>query len=97
MTIEEAIQLIENLDYPEGLKRKFAPRFSLILIARDGSIACVNRYKARTTEAEQIESLNRFPGCVQIFGCPGRFSSIADFQNVVNESMFLFDKMRKRS
>ena len=43
MRIEEAFRLVENLDYPDGLKRKFAPGFSLLQIARSGEIAGVER------------------------------------------------------
>ena len=78
MTIEEAFRLVENLDYQEGLRRKFAPGFSLLQIDKRGEIVAVERYKARPTEADQIELLNRFPRTVQINGKPGIYSSWKD-------------------
>ena len=94
MRIEEAFRLVENLDYPDGLKRKFAPGFSLLQIARSGEIACVERYKARPTEANQIEMLNRHPGTVQINGRPGMYESSQELQQHVIDSMWLFDHMK---
>jgi len=94
MRIEEAFRLIENLDYPDGLKRKFAPGFSLLQIARSGEIASVERYKGRPTEANQIEMLNRHPGSVQINGRPGMYESSQEFQQHVIDSMWLFKHMK---
>ena len=54
MTVDEAFQLIENLDHPEGLKRKLAPGYSLLQINRDGDIVSVERFKETPTEAEQL-------------------------------------------
>jgi hypothetical protein len=51
MSIDEAFKLIENLDFPEGLKRKFAPGYSLIQITRNGEIVCVERFKEHAEEA----------------------------------------------
>ena len=94
MRIEEAFRLVENLDYPAGLKRKFAPGFSLLQIARSGEIAGVERYKARPTEANQIEMLNRHPGTVQINGRPGMYESSQELQQHLIDSMWLFDHMK---
>ena len=94
MRIEEAFRLIENLDYPDGLKRKFAPGFSLLQIARSGEIASVERYKGRPTEANQIEMLNRHPGSVQINGRPGMYESSQELQQHVIDSMWLFKHMK---
>jgi hypothetical protein len=97
MTIEEAFRLVENLDYPEGLKRKFAPGYSLLQIDKDGEIVVVERYKSRPTEADQIELLNRFPLTVQINGKPGLYSSSEELKQHVIDSMWLFDKMKPAS
>ena len=94
MTIEEAFRLVENLDYQEGLRRKFAPGFSLLQIDERGEIVAVERYKARPTEADQIELLNRFPRTVQIQGQPGLYSSWKELMQHVSDSMWLFDKMK---
>ena len=97
MSIEEAFNLIENLDYPEGLKRKFAPRYSLIQLARSGEIVCVERYKSCPDEAVQIELLNRYPGTIQLNGRPGMYESAAELRERVKQRMWLFEKMKPRS
>ncbi len=94
MTIEEAYNLVENLDYPEGLKRKFAPGFSLLQIDSLGKIVVVERFKSRPTETDQIELLNRFPRTVQINGKPGMYSTSDELKQHVSDSMWLFDKMK---
>jgi len=94
MRIEEAFRLIENLDYPDGLKRKFAPGFSLLQIARSGEIASVERYKGRPTEANQIELLNRHPGTIQISGIPGLYVSSEELRQHVIDSLWLFERMK---
>ncbi len=94
MKIEEAFRLIENLDYPDGLNRKFSPGFSLLQIARTGEIACVERYKARPTETEQIEMLDRHPGTIQISGIPGLYVSSEELRQRVIDSMWLFEHMK---
>lgn len=38
MTIEEAFELIENRDYPEGLRRRLAPGYSLFHVNRYGEV-----------------------------------------------------------
>ncbi len=96
MTIEEAYNLIENLDYPEGLKRKFAPRFSLVQIDKLGEIACVQRYKSRPTEADQLALLKQFPKTVQINGEPGLYSSVDALKQNVKDSMWLFEKFKDK-
>ena len=68
--------------------------FSLLQIARSGEIAGVERYKARPTEANQIEMLNRHPGTVQINGRPGMYESSQELQQHLIDSMWLFDHMK---
>ncbi|MCL4205186.1 MAG: hypothetical protein KJ000_22110 [Pirellulaceae bacterium] len=96
MSIEEAFHLIENLDYPEGLKRKFAPRYSLIQLARSGEIVCVERYKSCPGEAVQLELLKRHRGTIQLSGSPGMYESAAELRARVEKSMWLFEKMKPR-
>ena len=94
MTVDEAFQLIENLDHPEGLRRKLAPDYSLLQINRDGDIASVERFKEPPTEAEQLAALNKHPGCVQINGSPGMYDSVEELRDHVSKSMWIFDKMK---
>ena len=95
MSIEDAFELINNLDVPEGLRRKFAPQHSLIHINRDGEIASVVRFKHYPSEAEQLDALNNAPRCVQIIGVPGMYASLPEFRSRIADSMFLFDHMKR--
>ena len=95
MTVDEAFQLIENLDHPEGLKRKLAPGYSLLQITRDGDVVSVERFKELPTEAEQLAALNKHPGCVQINGSPGMYASVEELREHIRGSMWLFDRMAK--
>jgi hypothetical protein len=88
MTIEEAFRLINNLDFPEGLKRKFAPGYSLIHINEFGEIVAVERYKSAPLMAEEIELFKRFPPprrTVQITAVPGMYSSIDELKERVRD------------
>jgi nicotinic acid mononucleotide adenylyltransferase len=96
MSIEEAFHLMENLDYPEGLKRKFAPQYSLLQLARNGEIVCVERYKSCPGEAVQLELVKRYRGTIQLSGSPGMYKSAAEFRERVERSMWLFDKLKLR-
>ena len=97
MSIEEAFILMENLDYPEGLKRKFAPGFSLLQIARSGEIVGVERYKVVPTEANQVEMLDRYPGTIQISGTPGLYVSSEELRQHVIDSLWLFKHMKENT
>jgi hypothetical protein len=93
MTSEEAFQLIENLDHPEGLKRKFAPGHSLINVNRNGEIVNLSRFKHMPTEEEQSAQLQRFPDCMQILGSPGMYSTADEFRERIQRSLPLFGKL----
>jgi len=90
MTSEEAFQLIENLDYPEGLKRRFAPGHSLININRNGEVVNLSRFKNLPTEEEQRALLQRFPDCMQIFGSSGMYATVDEFHERIHRSLHLF-------
>jgi len=95
ISIEEAYQLVENLDYEKGLKRKFAPQYSLIQINRDGTVASVRRFKSVPTEDKQKASLRENPDTFQINGSPGMYESLEEFRERIEEDMWLFSKMKK--
>ena len=94
MTIEEAYELIENRDYAEGLKRKFAPGFSLLHINRTGDVVSVLRFKNLPTEEEQREALKENRGCIQLNTNPGMYSSALELRERIESSKWLFDKMK---
>ena len=66
MKIEDAHKLVNNLDYEEGLKRKFSPMHSLIQLHRSGEIVKVYRFKKIPNEEQCTEALHGHPGTVQI-------------------------------
>ena len=94
MTDDEAFRLMENLDFPEGLKRKFAPKYSLLQINRDGEIVSVERFREVPREAEQLAALDKHPGCIQINGNPGLYPSVKALRQRVDRSMHLFDRLK---
>jgi hypothetical protein len=94
MTIEEAYELIENRDYAEGLKRKFAPGFSLIHVNRDRQVLSVLRFKKLPTEQEQLDAIVENRGCIQLSANPGMYSSASELRERIEGSMWLFDKMK---
>jgi len=95
MSIEDAFELINNLDVPDGLRRRLAPQHSLIHINRKGEIASVVRFKHSPSEGEQLDALNKAPRCVQIIGVPGMYATLPEFRSRIEESMFLFDHMKR--
>lgn len=97
MTIEEAYELIENRDYAEGLKRKFAPGFSLLHVNRTGDVVSVLRFKKLPTEEEQLEALKENRGCIQLSANPGMYSSALELRERIESSKWLFDKMKPAS
>ena len=95
MTIDEAFHLTNNLDLPEGLKRKFGPGYSLILIDRSGDVVRVERFKKPPTEEEQLATLRLQSGCIAIDASPGMDASSAALKHRIATSMFLFDHMKR--
>lgn len=95
MTIEEAFKLIENRDYPEGLRRKLAPGYSIFHVNRCGEVVNVIRFKRLPTEEDQLAAIKENRGCVQFSGNPGMYVSAAELRTAIEQSMWLFDKMKR--
>lgn len=93
MTVYEAFQLIENLDYPEGLRRKLAPAYSLFQISRNGEVVGVQGFKELPTEADRLAGLKNNRGCIQLHGSPGMYASVEELKQHIEDSKWLFDKM----
>ncbi|MEW8084854.1 MAG: hypothetical protein AB2823_04750 [Candidatus Thiodiazotropha endolucinida] len=96
MKIDEALILVNNLDYEEGLKRKFSPRHSLIQLHRSGEIVAVYRFKNSPNESQYTEAMQKNPGTVQIPAVVGTYPTVEALQAAIDETMWLFDKMKKR-
>ena len=93
MTIDEAFQLVNNVDIPEGLKRKFGPGYSLILVNRTGDIVRIERFKQPPSEAQQLATLNLEPECIAICGRPWMYETPDALHARIAKSMWLFDQM----
>ncbi|OHX35726.1 hypothetical protein BJL95_16050 [Methylomonas sp. LWB] len=93
MNISEAVRIINNLDYEEGLKRKFAPQHSLMQLDRNGDIVAIYRFKKSPTEEEQVEALKKHRGTVQIPAMPGMFDTVAALQARISKSMPVFSSL----
>ena len=96
MTIEEAFELIENRDYPEGLRRRLAPGYSLFHVNRYGEVVNVIRFKRLPTEEDQFAAIKENRGCVQFSGNPGMYASAAELRTAIEQTMWLFEKMKPR-
>ena len=92
LSVDEAFQLVENLDFPEGLQRKFAPQHSLLHINREGEILSVERFKESPTEAEELAALKKHPGCFQIGGRPGAWESVDALRQRIRRVIRYFAK-----
>ena len=96
MTTDEAFNVMNNLDIAEGLKRKFAPGYSLLLFDRTGAIVHIQRFKSSPTEEQRLALLNVQDGCVAISGRPGMDQSPAALQKRITDSMWIFEKMMRK-
>ena len=96
MTIDEAFDVINNLDFAEGLRRKFAPGFSLLLIDRMGEVVRIERFKQPPSETQQAATLNLQVGCIAIDGSPGMYESPEALQQRIADSMWIFDTLIRK-
>ena len=96
MTVDEAFSIINNLDVPDGLKRKFAPGYSLLLLDRSGEIVKIERFKEPPSESEQQEILNWRDGCIAIDGSPGMDESPQALQKRITDRMWIFEKLMRK-
>jgi len=96
MTVDEAFKIMNNLDIPEGLKRKFAPGYSLLLFNRSGEIVKIERFKEPPSESQQQEVLNWQRGCIALDRSPGMDESPQALQKRITDSMWIFEKMMRK-
>lgn len=95
MTLDEAFNLVANLDYKET-HRRFAPQHGLLQFNRHGEVVSVRRFKYTPGEKEQHEALTEFPGCLQISTAPHWFGCPADLQRRISEGLGLFAHMKRK-
>ena len=84
MTLEQAINLVDNLDVREPL-RKFSPQWCTIAVSKSGEIVDVIRHKERPTLQLNKEHLLKHPDSVQITAWPGRFKSTEELAKAIEE------------
>lgn len=94
MKLTEVVNLINNLDYEEGLKRKLAPQNSLMQLHRSGEIIAVYRFKKAPTEEEQVEVLRQHCGTIQLPAIAGMFTTVEALEARIAKSMSLFSKLK---
>lgn len=94
MNISEVVNLINNLDYEEGLKRKFSPQYSLMQLDRTGEIVAVYRFKTTPTEEQQLEALKTHRGTIQIPAMVGMFDTEVSLKARIKDSMSLFSHIK---
>ena len=87
MSLEEALNLVNNLDTREAL-RKFSPQWSTIAVDEGGTIIAVIRHKERPTLQQNKEDLLKHPKSVQITAWPGRFNSTEELAKAVEECVW---------
>lgn len=87
MSLEEAFNLVNNLDVREPL-RKFSPQWSTIAVDKSGNVIDVIRHKAQPTLQLNKEHLLKYPESVQITAWPGRFNSIEELAKAVEDCVW---------
>ena len=96
MTIEEAYHITNKLDIAEGLRRKFAPSYFLIVFNRIGKIVRIDRFKEAPSEATQAATLDSEPGCIAISARPGMDESPEALGKRIADSMWIFDTLIRK-
>jgi len=91
MTLEEAFMLMNNLDVREAL-RKYAPQHSNVIVDPLGVILDVIRHKEQPTPMMCYNDLKQYPKAVQFPSWPGRFSSMTELADWVQETIRLNKK-----
>lgn len=73
-SIEEAHELINNLDWREAT-RSFAPEWAIVVVDEQLRIVAVKRFKHKP-EAHEVDSLmSGFPMCAYFYTQPGMYPS----------------------
>lgn len=93
MTIEQAFELVANLDYKES-HRRYAPQHGLLQFDRRGAVMGVYRFKKKPSETEQYETLEKHPGCLQFFTSPDSFANSAELKKRIDAGLWLFANVK---
>jgi hypothetical protein len=88
MTLEEAFTLMNNLDVREALG-KYAPQHSNVIVDSSGVILDVVRHKEQPTPIKDHDDLKQYPKAIMFPSWPGRFSSITELADWVQEAVRL--------
>jgi len=97
MELSEVVSLINNLDYEEGLKRNFSPKYSLIQLNRTGEVEAVYRFKKPPTDEQQVEVLKKHRGTIQIPAMLGMFATVNSLEARIAKSLPLFSSLKEAS
>lgn len=94
MNLSEVFRLINNLDYEEGLKRKFGPKYSLMQLDRNGEIVAVYRFKELPSEEQKVEMLKKYRGTIQLPAMVGMYETAESLRQRIAKSMSLFSSLK---
>jgi hypothetical protein len=86
MTPQEALQIINNLDYEEK-KLRFAPKWSIVSFDTSGQIIDVARYKEAPQTIEQIQEFSKHPKSMQFTSCPGQIKTAKELVGKIKEPL----------
>ena len=86
MTPQEALQVINNLDYEEK-KRRFAPKYSIVSFDVSGQIIDVARYKESPQTVEQNQEFRKYPKSMQFTVCPEQIQTAEELVGKIKETL----------
>ncbi|MDT4952704.1 MAG: hypothetical protein QOJ02_842 [Acidobacteriota bacterium] len=92
MTLEQAFELINNLDVREPL-RKFAPQWATVFVDATGKIVDVIRFKQWPKPSGTLhEHFNQHPGTVKFITQPGLYGSLDKLREKIADCIIAHQK-----
>lgn len=97
MTIERAFRLVHHLDIPEA-KRRYWPKFAEVVVSRDDSVPDIFQFFAHSSEEQQIQALQTYPGCMIFPVTAGvTHATLTEFtEKVTSTAAFMRQHMKPR-
>lgn len=97
MTIERAFQLVHHLNVPQA-KRRFWPRFSIVIVSGDESVPDVLQFFGNPEEQQQYEALVMYPGTMSfVVEAEKLHVGIDEFREKVSSTAAFIRKHAKQS
>jgi len=93
MTIERARRIAHNLDVPDA-KRKFWPKWAVVVVRPTGEVPDVIQFFEHPTEEESLACLKMYPGSISFIVTAGRsFISLDAFSQRIDETVVIAKKL----